>query len=106
MITQSDFRSVHGPASKLPPFHLAGGKTSPLLLKPFVGLLYQHWMLDGDNCGAISGMNKLYEKPKYYEKTCLLLWPTQIQYSTLTGLEPGKPATNHLSFGTGKNEPN
>jgi hypothetical protein len=31
---------------------------SSLLLRPFVGLLYQSWMIDDDNCGAISGLNK------------------------------------------------
>jgi hypothetical protein len=29
----------------------------PLLLRSFIGLLYQPWMIDGD-CGAISGMNE------------------------------------------------
>jgi hypothetical protein len=31
----------------------------PLLLRPFIGLLYQPWMIDGDDCGAIGGMNEL-----------------------------------------------
>jgi hypothetical protein len=26
-------------------------------VEPFIGLLYQPWMVDGDDCGAISGMN-------------------------------------------------
>jgi hypothetical protein len=35
-----------------------GVEPSPLLLRPFIGLLYQPWMMtDGDDCGAISGMN-------------------------------------------------
>jgi hypothetical protein len=29
----------------------------PLLLRLFIGLLYQPWMIDGDDCGAISGMS-------------------------------------------------
>jgi hypothetical protein len=33
-------------------------------------LLYQPWMMDGDDCGAISGMNEWQGKPKYPEKTC------------------------------------
>jgi hypothetical protein len=28
-----------------------------LLLRPLVGLLYEHLMVDGDNCGAVSEMN-------------------------------------------------
>jgi hypothetical protein len=29
---------------------------SPLLLPPFIGLLYQPWMTDGEDCGAIGGV--------------------------------------------------
>jgi hypothetical protein len=36
---------------------LAGVERSPLLLEPFIGLLYQPWMIDDDDCGAIGGMN-------------------------------------------------
>jgi hypothetical protein len=43
---------------------------SPLLRRPFIGLLYQPWMIDGDDCGAISGMNEWQGKPKYWEETC------------------------------------
>jgi hypothetical protein len=43
---------------------------SPLLLGPFTGLLYQPWMIDDDDCGAISGMNEWQGKPKYSEETC------------------------------------
>jgi hypothetical protein len=31
---------------------------SPLLLWPFIGLFYQPWMIDGDDCGEISGMKE------------------------------------------------
>jgi hypothetical protein len=27
-------------------------------VQPFIGLLYQPWMIDGDDSGAISGMNE------------------------------------------------
>jgi hypothetical protein len=43
---------------------------SPLLLRPFIGLLYQHWMIDDDDCGAVGGMNEWQGKPKYWEETC------------------------------------
>jgi hypothetical protein len=36
----------------------AGVEPSPLLLRLFIGLLYQPLMIDGDDCGAVSGMNK------------------------------------------------
>jgi hypothetical protein len=32
---------------------------SPLLLLLFSGLLYQHLVIDGDDCGAVNGMNVL-----------------------------------------------
>jgi hypothetical protein len=35
----------------------AGVEPSPLLLRPFVRLLYQSWMVHGDDCGANNGMN-------------------------------------------------
>jgi hypothetical protein len=47
-----------------------GVKPYPLLLRPFIGLLYQPWMIDGDNCDAISGMNEWHGKPKHSEETC------------------------------------
>jgi hypothetical protein len=30
---------------------------SPLVLRPLVGLSYQSWVIDGDDCGAIAKMN-------------------------------------------------
>jgi hypothetical protein len=33
----------------------AGVEPSPLLLLPFIVLLWQHWMIDGGDCGAVSG---------------------------------------------------
>jgi hypothetical protein len=38
---------------------------SSLLLRPFIGLLYQPWMLDCYDGGAISGVNEWYGNPKY-----------------------------------------
>jgi hypothetical protein len=43
---------------------------SPLLLWQIIGLVCQPWMIDGDDCGAISGMNKWQGKQKYWDKTC------------------------------------
>jgi hypothetical protein len=36
----------------------AGVEPSPLLLRPFSVLLYQPWMIDGDDCGAVGEMNE------------------------------------------------
>jgi hypothetical protein len=49
----------------------AGLEQSPVLLWPFVGLLYWSWMVDGDECGAISGMIEWQGRRKCSEKTCL-----------------------------------
>jgi hypothetical protein len=48
----------------------AGVKPSPLLLWPFIGLLYQPWMIEGDDCGAISGINGWQGKPQYSKEAC------------------------------------
>jgi hypothetical protein len=50
--------------------YCAGVEPSPLLLWPFIGLLYQPWMIDGDDCVAVSGMNEEQGKPECSEKTC------------------------------------
>jgi hypothetical protein len=36
--------------------HGTGVEPSPLLLRPLIGLLYQPWMMDGEDCGAMGGM--------------------------------------------------
>jgi hypothetical protein len=56
----------------------SGVEPSALLLRPFIGILYQPWMIDGDDCGAISGMNEWQGKPKYSEET----WPSAALYIT------------------------
>jgi hypothetical protein len=33
-------------------------------------LLYQPWIIDGDDCAAIVGMNEWQGKSKYSERTC------------------------------------
>jgi hypothetical protein len=48
----------------------AGVKTSSLLLRLFIGLLYKHFIIDGDDCGAISGMDGWQGKRKCSSKTC------------------------------------
>jgi hypothetical protein len=48
----------------------AGVEPSPLLLRPFIGLLFQPWMIHGDNCRAVTGMNEWQGKPKHSDKIC------------------------------------
>jgi hypothetical protein len=31
---------------------------SPILLHQFIGILYQRWMINGDDCGEISGVSE------------------------------------------------
>jgi hypothetical protein len=38
-------------------------------MRTFIGLFYQLWMMEGDVCGAISGMNEWQGNPKYSEET-------------------------------------
>jgi hypothetical protein len=33
-------------------------------------IVYQPWMVDGDNCGASDGMNYVTGKPKNWKKSC------------------------------------
>jgi hypothetical protein len=51
-------------------FVWAGVEPGPLILQPFIGLLYQPWMIHAEKCGAISGMNEWQGKMKYSEETC------------------------------------
>jgi hypothetical protein len=40
------------------------------LMKLLFGLLYPPWTIDGDDCGAISGVNERQENQKCSTKTC------------------------------------
>jgi hypothetical protein len=60
-------------------------------------------MIDGDDCGAISGMNEWQGKLKYLEKTCTsaalsTIDPTRLEPGSNLGHRGGKPATNRLSY--------
>jgi hypothetical protein len=58
----------------------AGVEPSPLLLRSLIGLLYQPWMMDGDDYEAIGGMHDWQAKPKYSDKPAPVpLCPPQIQ---------------------------
>jgi hypothetical protein len=79
---------------------------SPAWLWSFIGLLYQPWMIDGDDCGAISSISEWQGKPKYSKKTCSIAALCATEPKLLdSGSKPdrggGKPVTNHLSYGTG-----
>jgi hypothetical protein len=47
-----------------------GVELSPLILLPFIALVYPPGMTDGDDCGAISRVNEWQVKPKFSEKFC------------------------------------
>jgi hypothetical protein len=47
----------------------AGVEPSSLLLRQFIDLLYQPWMIDSDDCGSVRGMNEWHLKSKHWEKT-------------------------------------
>jgi hypothetical protein len=48
-----------------------------LLLRPLTGLLYEPWMINGDDRGAIGGVPEWHRKRKYSEKTCpSAIWST------------------------------
>jgi hypothetical protein len=85
--------------------HGAGVESSPLLLWPFIIQLYQPWMIDGEDCGAISRVNKWHRKWKSSEKICPSATlsasdPTWLDPESNPGCHGGKPATNHLSYST------
>jgi hypothetical protein len=80
-------------------FYVTGLEPSPLLLRPFIGLLYQPWMIDNDDCGTTSGVYEWQRKRKFVEESC----PSAAVSTTgITWLDPrsnpgqcgGKPATN------------
>jgi hypothetical protein len=76
-----------------------------LLLRQFIGLLQQLWITDVDEYGAISGMNEWQAEPKHTEKACFSAAlpatdPKWLDSGSNPGHRGGKPATNHLSYGT------
>jgi hypothetical protein len=71
---------------------------SPLLLRPFIGLSYQPLMIDGDDCGAIDGMNEWKHAP-------VPLYSPQVphdftQVRTRIAAMGSRRLTNRLSYGT------
>jgi hypothetical protein len=63
LLFQSEVRDIPSKSWKLRIFlylliYGAGAEPTPLLLRQFIGLLYQPWVTDGDDHGAVSGMNE------------------------------------------------
>jgi hypothetical protein len=57
---------------------------NPLLLRPLIGLFYQHWMKDGEDFRAIFGMNDCQRKPRYsVEIAPVPLCPSQIPHDLI-----------------------
>jgi hypothetical protein len=51
-------------------FYVAIVEPGPLLLRPFIGLLYLPWIIGGNDLGDVSGKNDWRGKSRYSEKTC------------------------------------
>jgi hypothetical protein len=78
-----------------------GVEPSPLLLLPFISLLYQSWMINCYDCGAVSGINDWQGKLEYSDKTypSVALSTPDPTWLDL-GCCSGKPATNCRSYST------
>jgi hypothetical protein len=78
---------------------------SPILLRPFIGLLYQPWVICDDDCGAVDGMNDWQGKWNRRKPAPVPLCPPQTPHDLTRGSNPdrrsGKPATNCLRYTTG-----
>jgi hypothetical protein len=70
--------------------HGAGVEQSSLLLRPFIGLLYEPWVINYDY-GAINGMNKWQVKPQYSEETWSSVALSTTDPASWPGPEPGPP---------------
>jgi hypothetical protein len=73
---------------------------SPLLLWPFIGLLYQPWMIDGDECGAITGRGNWSTRRKPVPVPLSTTDPTWLDLGSNPGRRGGKQANNRLRYGT------
>jgi hypothetical protein len=71
-------------------------ESSPLLLRPFIELLYESWMIHDYDCGTISGMNEWQGKPKCSKQTHSLAFLSAIDQTCLkprsnSGCRSGNP---------------
>jgi hypothetical protein len=87
----------------------AGAEPSPLVLKPFIGLLYQRRVTEGGDCGAVEQL-VAWMNGRGNRSTRRKPAPVQLSATDSTWLDPGsnpgrrggKPATSRLSYGTTK----
>jgi hypothetical protein len=89
----------------------AGVESSPLLLLSLISLIFQPWAIDGDECGAINGINEWQGKPKYWEETrnsaaLSNTDHTRFDPGSNQGQRGGKPVTNRLKSGAVGGKPN
>jgi hypothetical protein len=83
---------------------LGGVILGPLGTSATVGLLYQPRMIDDDNYGAVGGMRIGRGNRSTRRKPAPVpLCPPQIPHHLIWDRTRGKPATNHLSYGTASN---
>jgi hypothetical protein len=69
---------------------------NPLVLRPYVGLLYKPWMIGDDECGAIREMNEWQGKLKYSEET----YPSAALATTDPTLDLPQSRTRAASVGS------
>jgi hypothetical protein len=65
---------------------------TPLVPRPSISLLYQHWKTDEKDCQATGGMNESQGNRSTQRKPAPVpLWPPQTTHMTCPGLDPGSP---------------
>jgi hypothetical protein len=64
---------------------------SPLGTSANIGLLYQHWMIDDDECGAVCGMRIVRGTEVLGENLPQHHFVHHKSHLIKTGLEPGPP---------------
>jgi hypothetical protein len=64
-----------------------------LVHRPLLALLYQHWMMDEDECGAVGGMIVRRNRSTRRKPASVPLCPPQIPHDLIR--RDGKPATNY-----------
>jgi hypothetical protein len=86
---------------------LGGVELSPLSLLPLNDLLFQpRMMMNDDECGAVGVMlgkrNRSTRKGTFLSAVLSTSNPTWPDQGSNPGSRGGKPATNHLNYGTAK----
>jgi hypothetical protein len=76
--------------------HGAGVQLSTLLLRSFIGLFYSPWMVDCDDCGAISRMSSRGNRSTRRKPAPVPLCPPQIPHDLTRVRTPATAVGNRL----------